>query len=83
MCCWGKPFSTRRSQSGSSVPALDTVGTGDATLFHGGGAVTATWRRAGADEPFALTANDGTELVLPVGRLWIAVFPTTSTLSWE
>ena len=69
--------------AGSSVPALDTVGSGDATLFYKGRAVTATWRRTTADEPFTLTANDGTELVLPPGRLWISVFPTTSTLSWQ
>ena len=76
-------YTASPSGSGSSVPALDTVGSGDAILFYDGGAVSASWQRTSAAEPFQLIANDGTELVLPGGRLWISAFPTIGTLDWE
>lgn len=78
-----RKYTARPSGSGSSVPALDTVGSGEATLFYDGGAVSATWQRSSADDPFELIAGDGSELVLPGGRLWISVFPTVGTLDWE
>ncbi len=70
-------------RSGSSVPALDTVGTGQAILFTGGGFVEATWQRGSIGEPFEIIMNDGTPVAVPPGRLWISVFPTVGTLSWE
>jgi hypothetical protein len=70
-------------QSGKPVPALDTVGSGDATLFYGGGALPATWQRDTMEEPFDLRLADGTPVVLPPGRLWVSVFPDAGSLSWE
>ena len=70
-------------RSGSSVPALDTVGSGQAILFSGGGVVEATWERGSSDERFELLMNDGATLKIPPGRLWMSIFPTVGTLSWE
>ena len=76
-------YTARPSGSGSPVPALDTVGSGDAILFYKGGVVAATWQRTNTAEPFRLISNDGPELILPGGRLWISVFPTNGTLEWS
>ena len=73
----------RSGQSGSSVPALDTVGSGQAILFSGGSVIEATWERGGLAEPFELVTNDDGRLVVPPGLLWISVFPTIGTVTWE
>jgi hypothetical protein len=71
------------SGSGSSVPAMTTVGTGQALLFSGGVLVEGTWERAGIDLPFELSLADGSVMTVPAGRLWVSIFPTNRTLSWE
>jgi hypothetical protein len=60
---------------GSSVPALDTVGSGAVTVFGDGRFLTGTWSRDSLAEPFTLTGADGEPLAVPPGRSWISVFP--------
>lgn len=76
---------TARSSSGrgSSVPALDTVGRGQAFVFYGGVVVEGSWERGSAGDPFTLTLPDGSPIVVPAGRLWISVFPSNQQLTWE
>lgn len=71
------------SGSGSSVPALETLGNGQALLFYEGAMIEGTWTRNAYDEPFALELVSGVEMVLPPGKLWISVFPTTGSVEWE
>lgn len=68
---------------GSSVPAMRTTGTGQALLFHDGMMVEGTWERGAIEEPFSLLLPDLTAMVLPPGRLWVSVFPSTQSISWE
>lgn len=68
--------------SGSCVPAMDTVGEGQAWVFHGGEAVEGTWSRGAIDVPFSLRATDGSTLEVPAGRLWINVFPAGRSIDW-
>lgn len=68
---------------GSSVPAMRTTGTGQALLFHDGVLVEGTWERAGIDVPFQLSLTDGTTMVIPPGRLWVSIFPSNRSLTWE
>ncbi len=70
-------------QGGSSVPALDTLGSGDAYLFYGGAVVEGTWERETIEEYFTLTTAAGAPMVLPAGRLWVSVFPNDRPVSWE
>jgi hypothetical protein len=74
---------TASGSSGSSVPALDTVGTGDAFLFYEGTVVQGTWERESIEDFFALTTSDGEAMVLPPGRLWVNVFPNSRPISWD
>ena len=74
---------TASGSSGSSVPALDTVGEGDAYLFYGGEVVQGTWTRDSIEEFFELTTPDGEVMVLPPGRLWVNVFPNDRPIGWD
>ena len=71
------------SGSGTPIPSVETVGTGDALVFHGGQVVAGSWERGSIEDLFTLTAEDGTELVLPPGRVWIHLQPDTETVTWE
>lgn len=68
---------------GSSVPALDTLGTGTAHLFFDGAVLQGTWERESYDDPFSLKLRMGGEMVVPAGRLWISIFPSTGSVDWE
>jgi hypothetical protein len=70
-------------QSGSSVPAMRTTGTGQAVLFHDGVLIEGTWERASIDVPFNLALTDGSTMIVPPGRLWVSIFPDDRSLSWE
>ena len=65
------------------APTVDTVGTGDAVVFHSGQVVEGTWERGSITDPFFLTTSDGTEIVLPPGRVWISLQPNTQDVVWE
>lgn len=78
-----KYWASSASGEGSAVPALDTVGEGNAYVFYGGKVVTGTWQRDTIDERFELTLEDGTPIVIPAGRLWISVFPAGEPITWE
>jgi len=71
------------NQSGSPVPAFRTVGSGEAYAFYNGEMVEGRWQRDRLSDPFTLTLPDGTEMVLPPGRLWISIFPNDRALTWE
>jgi hypothetical protein len=78
-----KYWASSSSGAGSAVPALDTVGSGDAYVFYGGVVVEGSWQRDSVDERFELTLDDGSPIVIPAGRLWISVFPNSQQVSWE
>lgn len=70
------------SGSGSCVPALDTVGTGRALVFHGGEVQEGTWARGTHDIPFALSNADGSVLEVPPGKMWMMAFPAGRPIDW-
>jgi hypothetical protein len=76
-------YTARPSGDGSSVPALETIGEGSATIFFDGMYATGTWSRDTIEEPFTLTSVSGEPLVVPPGRLWFSVFPDGFPFSWE
>jgi hypothetical protein len=69
--------------SGKPVPAMHTVGSGEAMVFAGGQVVEGTWARDTADVPFTLTAADGSPLTVPPGREWISIVPDTRTVDFR
>jgi hypothetical protein len=72
-----------KPSDGVTMPALDTIGAGDALVFHSGQMLSATWERNSMEELIRILDADGSEIVLPPGRLWIAIFPQHRTVTWE
>jgi hypothetical protein len=68
---------------GTAVPALETVGSGQAFVFAEGMVVEGTWERESNEEPFVLTDLDGEPLLVPPGRPWVAVYPDDRPLTWD
>ena len=78
-----KYWASSASGAGSAVPALDTVGSGDAYVFYDGVVVEGSWARDSVDERFELTLEDGSPIVVPAGRLWISIFPNNQRVTWQ
>ena len=64
------------NNQGSAVPAMDTVGSGQAYVFAGGQMVSGSWQRDTSADLITLTADDGTPLPVPPGFLWISIVPS-------
>ncbi len=69
--------------SGTSLPTVDTVGSGEAFVFSEGQAMTGTWERTATTDMFRLVDEGGDEIVMPPGRVWICLIPDTETVTWE
>lgn len=62
--------------SGAPVPVPRLVdATGPLVALSGGHAVTGTWRKGGIRDPFELTTDDGSPLLLAPGRTWVEMPP--------
>jgi len=71
------------SGQGSSVPAMTTTGSGEALVFHSAGVFEATWERETVQDMIRVVDEDGNDVILPPGRVWINVFPDHRTITWE
>ncbi|MGI9667633.1 MAG: DUF3048 domain-containing protein [Acidimicrobiia bacterium] len=69
--------------SGSSVPATKTTGSGDAYVFSNGTVTAGTWSRETTSDPFDLFTEDGDQIVIAPGRIWISIVPDTRPITWE
>ena len=59
--------------TGSAVPVTSTTGTGPAWVFSDGHVVSGTWSRETDTEWFTLLKEDGTELIVPPGKMWLTL----------
>lgn len=78
-------FFTDSGSSGSPVPSTDTIGEGRLLIAADGEIVEGTWSRESPEDPFTLTAEDGSELLVPPGHPWISLVPDASggDVVWE
>lgn len=67
----------------SSVPAIETLGTGRLLIFAEGRVMEGTWARDAVEEPFRLYDGDGNPAVVPPGVPWISVFPQERSATWS
>lgn len=72
-----------KPSDGKAVPATDVVGKGDGLVFRDGGVLPVTWERGSLEDPLRFFDLDGEELVMPPGRVWIAVFPRDRVVTWR
>lgn len=67
----------------TSVPALDTVGSGEAFVFSGGRMTSGTWSRETSADLIELTDEEGDPLAVPAGFIWIAFVPVQSGIEFS
>ena len=68
---------------GSSVPTIETTGSGEALVFYGGRVLDAKWERASIEDMIRLVDSDDNDIVLPPGHIWVNVFPNDRAVTWE
>ena len=66
MTCYG-------CSSGSVVPVTMTTGSGPAWVLAEGRVISGTWSRDTDSEWFTLSDENGNELVVPPGRIWVTL----------
>jgi hypothetical protein len=75
---------TEQAPAGAtSVPAMDTVGEGQAYVFSGGLMVEGIWSRESEDDLIAFTDEAGDPLSVPPGYIWVSVVPTQNGITFE
>lgn len=74
----------------SSVPRGDsyvdykTIGSDDAFIFQNGTVIAAKWSRPDADSPLRLIDENGNDIQLVRGQVWISIYPSSSgSVSWN
>lgn len=75
-------FTQSPPPGGGPAKAVVSVGDGAAYVFAGGRVVTGTWERPTLDDTFTLTTDDGEELTVPPGKVWIGFFDSDRTVGW-
>ena len=68
---------------GSSVPAVETLGTGPLLIFAHGKVMEGTWERDAVEEAYRLLDGDGNPAVVPPGIPWICLFPLEQPVTWS
>jgi hypothetical protein len=68
---------------GSTVPGIETRGSGRAWVFALGRVWEGTWSREGYRDPFRLFELDGSPAVVPPGIPWISFFPSDRAVTYE
>ncbi len=68
-------FYTANPGGGSSLPTMNTTGSGTVLVFAGGLVQEGTWEREEVDDVFTLQLVGGTPLRVPPGVPWVSIFP--------
>ena len=72
-----------KPSDGKAVPAMKLLGTGDALVLHDGMLGQATWERVNEEDTIHVYNEDGSEIVIEPGMIWISIVPTSETITWE
>jgi hypothetical protein len=67
----------------TSVPAIDTVGEGQAYVFAGGRMVEGTWSRESSDELIVFEDDRGDPLPVPPGYIWMSIVPEQNGIEFS
>jgi hypothetical protein len=67
---------------GSGVPAVETIGEAEALVFYDGQVVKGTWSREEHTDPFLLLDEEGNEIIVRPGKLWVSYFPRYREIEW-
>ena len=65
------------------LPSVKTVGEGRAIIMHEGKMLDARWKRGSNLDPFHIVDNNGNSLLIPKGKPWISLVPSTYSPSFD
>ena len=65
------------------LPSVKTVGEGRALIMHEGKMLDARWKRGSNLDPFHITDSSGNPLLIPKGKPWISLVPSTYSPSFD
>ena len=64
------------------MPAIETTGSGQVSIFFRGRVRTGTWERSDITEPFSFFDESGDPMTVPPGKPWIMIFPEQRAVRW-
>ena len=76
-------FTEQAPAGGTSVPAIETVGDGQAFVFAGGRMVEGTWSRESSDDLIVFTDDQGEPLPVPPGFIWMSIVPEQNGIDFS
>ena len=71
------------NRPGTPYADYTTIGSGDAYIFQAGGVIEGHWNRENADAELRFIDNNGEDIPLARGQVWISLYPSNSRVSWE
>ena len=76
-------FVEQAPSGGTSVPAVDTVGEGQAYVFAGGRMIQGTWSRESSDDQIVFEDEQGDPLPVPPGFIWMSIVPEQNGIEFS
>ena len=76
-------FIEQAPAGGTSVPAVDTVGEGQAYVFAGGRMIEGTWSRESSDDQILFEDDQGDPLPVPPGFIWMSIVPEQNGIEFS
>jgi len=73
----------RTDSSGAPVPDFEVLGTGEASVFRDGVALSGRWERGRLTDFFRLFDSSGAEISLAAGPTWVHLVPEGRTYEWR
>ena len=71
------------SRAGTPYSDYRTVGGGNAFVFQNGTVTSAKWQRDSTDSELRFFGNNNEEIKLNRGQVWISIYPSNNSISWE
>lgn len=71
------------ARAGSPYSDYRTVGSGNAYIFQNGTVTSAKWQRDSIDSELKFLNENNEEVMLNRGQVWISIYPSNNSISWE
>jgi hypothetical protein len=71
------------ARPGSPYSDYRTVGSGNAYIFQNGTVTTAKWQRDSVDSELRFLDENNEEIKLNRGQVWISIYPSNNSISWD
>ena len=71
------------NRPGTPYADYTTTGSGDAYIFQAGGVIEGHWNRENVDAELRFIDNNGEDIPLARGQVWISLYPSNSRVTWE